>query len=333
MRTFALFLILCAAQASRADCQRDSDCKGGRACVAGKCVERRSCSKDADCPGDLVCEHSQCVGISGPPAGWGKPAKPPAPSRSTAAAAAENAGMALLYTKETWPMSIVDRPLVVAPGMAEAQLGISKDFSADLGLGQLKPFRADLYARYGVSDRIHAGLDLLQVCISDCLSGSFGFFEAISVGAGYAVIAEHDQNLVPSITVAILNTGNGPLFTLNPGFLYGYRLNNNIQLAASGGLILGVIGRSNTPDPDYGVLHVEPRFELVPRFSFAPYLGIVLPFKDSQFYRVPLGVGLLYIVDRAIDVGGAFQFDDIAARIAPGSADLRSFRLYGTLRI
>ncbi|HEX9579002.1 MAG TPA: EB domain-containing protein [Myxococcales bacterium] len=332
-----LRILLCAALlagAAWADCEKDSDCKAGRACVAGKCVDRKSCFKDADCPGDQVCETSRCVAPSGPPPGWGtKPSAPAAAAPVHEQEAAAGAGMALQYTKNTWPLSIVDRPLVVAPGMAEAQLGINKDISADLGAGQRHPFIADLYARYGVSDRIHAGLDVLSLCLSDCLTGSFNFLQAVSVGAGYAVIAERDQNFVPSITLAVLNTGNGPLLTFNPGFLYGYRVNSGMQIAASGGLLLGVIGRDNTNDPDFGVLHLEPRLVVVPRFSLAPFIGIIMPFKDSQFYSVPLGVGLLYIADRAIDIGASFQFDDIAARVAPGSFDLRSFRLFGTLRL
>ena len=35
--------------------------------------------------------------------------------------------MALLYTKNTWPISFTDRPLMVAPGMTEIQANLTKD--------------------------------------------------------------------------------------------------------------------------------------------------------------------------------------------------------------
>src|SRR3989442_75031 len=86
--------------------------------------ERKSCFKDADCPGDQVCESKRCVS-PGTPQGWGS--KPAAPAQAVhEQEAAAGAGMALQYTKNTWPMAIADRPLVVAPGMTEAQLGIER---------------------------------------------------------------------------------------------------------------------------------------------------------------------------------------------------------------
>lgn len=61
----------------RADCASDSDCKGGRICVAGSC--RRTCSADKDCPGDEVCEGNLCKveGGTAPPTGTTAPSAPP----------------------------------------------------------------------------------------------------------------------------------------------------------------------------------------------------------------------------------------------------------------
>src|SRR5947199_10583850 len=98
------------------------------------------CKRDSDCASGKTCVANRC-------------------SASREQEAAVGAGMALQYTKNTWPMSIVDRPLVVAPGMTEASLGINKDITTDLGFsGQQHPLSTALTARFGVSDRIHAGL-------------------------------------------------------------------------------------------------------------------------------------------------------------------------------
>ncbi len=252
--------------------------------------------------------------------------------------------MALQYTKNTWPLSIVDRPLVVAPGMTEVEVGLAKDLSTDAAVGPLHPLGADVSARFGVSDRIHAGLDAAAVCFVDC--GGPGFFRFVSVGAGYAVVANHDMNFVPALTAAIYNfasgTGSAALVALQPGFLFGWRINDQLQLFAGGGFIFGVIGRDNAASPDQFGLHLEPRVVLAPRFSIGPYLGYQLPFAHTDQYQVPLGMNVLYIVERTIDVGGSFEFNDIVSKtIAAGPGvtltyaglGARSLRVFATIRL
>src|SRR5260221_5323865 len=137
------------------------------------------CKRDSDCASGKTCVANRCT-------------------VSREEEAAVGAGMALQYTKNTWPMSIVDRPLVVAPGMTEVSIGLNKDVTADLGFsGQQRPLSTAIYARYGVSDRIHAGFDAFTLCLSDC--DPTGVFSGVSFGAGYAVVANRDMNLVPSV--------------------------------------------------------------------------------------------------------------------------------------
>jgi hypothetical protein len=301
MRFCALLMVLSSASFAADQCTRDSDCGSGKTCIANRCTASR--------------EQEAAVG----------------------------AGMALQYTKNTWPMSIVDRPLVVAPGMTEAQVAIGKDLSADLGASNpLHPLGMGVYARYGVSDRIHAGLDVLTLCVSDC--GPTGTFSGLSVGAGYAVVATRDMNLVPALTMSITNVISGADTTLtvgiNPGFLFGYRVNQALQILASGGFSFPVTSRDASSDT-VG-LHVEPRFELMPQFSVGPYIGYTYFFKGipdglggtQHLYFVPAGVNLLYIVTRTVDLGGSFEMNDISARL-PGTSwsDHRSFTLFGTFRL
>ena len=303
LRILLLIAALSSAAAAAPDaCTRDSDCRTGNRCVANRC----SASREQE--------------------------------------AAQGAGMALDYTKNTWPISLVDRPLVVAPGMTEATLGISKDLSTDDAVGPLHPLGADLYARYGVSDRIHAGLDAVAVCFTDC--GPAGFFRSISVGAGYAVVANHDLNLVPALTAAVYNfasgTSSAQLLAIQPGFLFGWRINEALQLLSSGGLILGIAGRDNTPTPDLIGLHFEARFQPVTGFAVGPYLGYQTGLAHTEFYQVPIGVNLIYVATRAFDVGGSFQFDDVASKnlvsgtgttVTVGGAGGRSMRVFATIRL
>jgi hypothetical protein len=132
-------------------------------------AEPRSCRRDKDCPGDQVCERNACV-------------QPGNPNVSREQAAAKDAGMALLYTKNTWPESIADRPLMVAPGMTEVELNVDRDFSNT----NTHPLTTELFARFGVSDRIHAVLDSVGLCLADC--DPIGVFQFISAYLGYAAV-------------------------------------------------------------------------------------------------------------------------------------------------
>ncbi len=291
-----------AAAAAPNECRHDYDCRSGNVCIADKCV---------------------------------------APSREESAA--RNAGMALLYTRNTWPENIVDRPLMVAPGMTEIQVDVDRDFSAEPNPlpGQIvstpHPLTSELFARYGVSDRIHAVLDSVGVCFVDC--ESLGFFRFISAYLGYAAVANHDVNLVTQFGFGAFNVPDaqaaptsGPtaiLVTAIPSVLFAWRVGSALQIATFAALNLGVIGRDHAFVPDLFSLHVEPRIQLANRLTLAPFIGYNLPFAHSEFRTIPVGVGLTYVPDRAVDLGLVFQFADLFSHTyapVPGS----SFDLGGT---
>lgn len=299
MRLIALLMVLSSAATAADQCKRDSDCGSGKTCIANKCSASR--------------EDEAAVG----------------------------AGMALQYTKNTWPMSLVDRPLVVAPGMTEITAGFDKDLTSDLGSSApLRPFGAGITARYGVSDRIHAGIDVLSVCFTDC--DLTGFFRQFSIGAGYAVVANRDMNFVPAITLPIysvlsgfdITTGSATHTTamaIQPGFLFGYRVNQVFQLFANGGFVFPFVGRDNAAD--LFAFHIEPRFQVIPRFSVAPYIGYQLSLKNTDNYAVPVGLNLLYIADRTIDIGAGFELNNVTAKDPFSWSDFKSFNIFGTFRL
>jgi hypothetical protein len=66
MKAIILFVIIFGfAGQIFAQCTKDTDCKGDRICVDGKCVEsspqKPPCSRDIDCQGDSICDHGRCV--------------------------------------------------------------------------------------------------------------------------------------------------------------------------------------------------------------------------------------------------------------------------------
>lgn len=328
-RVSLLLLLALAAKGARADCDRDSDCKGGRVCAASRCVQRSACARDRDCPGDQVCDRNSCVA----PAGASPSPFSPSPSSggyggtSREQAAARDAGMALLYTRNTWPENIVDRPLMVAPGMTEIQLNVDKDFS-DLsipGVISQHPLTSELFARFGISDRIHAVLDSAGVCFTDC--DPTGLFSFISGYLGYAAVATHDVNLVTQFGFGAFNVadtqgpGSSILATAIPSVLFGWRLGPALQIFSFAAMNLGLLGRDHAFAPDVLALHVEPRFQLAPRLTLAPFIGYNLPLAHPEFYQLPVGVGVYFVADRAVDLGLVFRFLDLLSHnVAPATS-------------
>ena len=60
-----LLLALGVPSAAWAQCGSDSDCKGGRICHEGQCMDPeavpRGCANDRDCPGRDVCDSGRCI--------------------------------------------------------------------------------------------------------------------------------------------------------------------------------------------------------------------------------------------------------------------------------
>jgi hypothetical protein len=273
-----------------------------------------------------------------------------APNVSREQAAAKDAGMALLYTRNTWPESIADRPLMVAPGMTEIQLDVDRDFS-NTPSGSSHPLTTELFARFGVSDRIHAVLDSVGLCFADC--DPTGAFQFISAYLGYAAVANHDVNVVAQFGFGIYNVldaqspvaapGSAILVTAIPSVLFGWRAAPGVQIVSFAAVNLGFVGRDHALFPDLLSLHVEPRLQLGSRLTLAPFIGYNLPFQHSEFRQIPAGVGLYYVPERTIDVGFIFRFLDLFSHnVAPatspfavniGGPDYRSASVFVAFRL
>src|SRR4051812_49017307 len=60
MRLLICCAVLSLSTAALADCESDSDCKGGKVCRQNQCV-REACYRDMDCPADQMCSAGACV--------------------------------------------------------------------------------------------------------------------------------------------------------------------------------------------------------------------------------------------------------------------------------
>jgi hypothetical protein len=80
----ALVVGLAVSGQARADCTKDTECKGDRVCQKGRCVDAPAgpagrCSVDTDCPGNQVCTDGKCAASAAPPPAAPPPALAPPP--------------------------------------------------------------------------------------------------------------------------------------------------------------------------------------------------------------------------------------------------------------
>ena len=72
-------------------CDGNDDCKGGRICVKGECVDAK-CKSDKQCPGDSICKAGACV--------------PPGYAQVAAAQAARKAGPEVTLQSKSGPVKL-----------------------------------------------------------------------------------------------------------------------------------------------------------------------------------------------------------------------------------
>lgn len=63
LSALALLALVVGSRVARADCSKDSECKGERICDGGHCAapKPRACSMDTECPGNQLCAQDHCV--------------------------------------------------------------------------------------------------------------------------------------------------------------------------------------------------------------------------------------------------------------------------------
>jgi hypothetical protein len=349
--------------ARAAGCDSDADCKTGRVCLAGRCTAKpQGCSKDSDCPGELVCEQGLCTAagegsaasrqrasqetaapapqqppglIQAPPAA--APARRPsselelpplvaAPGAVLAAPPVQAlVGLRPAYTKESWPLSLTGRPLVLPAGLTELGAQLEKPLST----GTYDQLGLLLRGRYGVDERLTAGIDALAFCVT---GGCGDALQALSFQAQYLYYSDAGVNVVPEVSLSF-----APLspFTaaLTPGVELAWKLGPRLLLWVLPQLELGVIGRGDSPSADHLRLLVEPRYALSDVLTLVPRLGLDLPLEATGAWLLPASIGLHWTLMRSFDVGGELAFGTLLPNAGQGLFEIRTLRAFATIRL
>jgi hypothetical protein len=236
-----------------------------------------------------------------------------------------------VYTLETYPLSEVERTLILPAGVAE----IRADIDIDMSKGRtFELWTMRLFGRYALSDtfELQAGVSSLQFIVPD------GVDNGVSLFAGIELALAHDLiDFRAGIEVPVAPEF---LFDLVVGLPLKFRLGPKFAIVALEKIItvhtMSPVEGGDTPKPDLTisvgfVAQLMERLALILRAEL-----ILLEFEtDDAHRRVPLQLDLQYTVWNNLDVGlglrlGNFLQKDTADKIVP--FDNRSLILFAAWR-
>jgi hypothetical protein len=229
-----------------------------------------------------------------------------------------------LFTKETYPVAEIERPLTMTQGIAEVRAAIDFDLSANRAF---EVFFSRIEGRYGLLDHIElqASFDGLlggEITTSDVASGkhqaamSFGVETAIA----YDVVnfrATAEIPLMPERT-----------FDLALGVPVRYRATSQLAIIAADRLLtIHTDGRK--PDLTAGIGGL---FQITPEFAATARAEITIPeFNTDLDPIIPLTAAIQYSPTHLVDLGLQLSFANLGVKDA--RFDSRFALLFGRLRI
>lgn len=260
---------------------------------------------------------------------------------------AATASASASYTKDTWPLAYVDRPVTLAKGMIQ----IHADFFANLSTDKVfKPFAIapDIY--YGVSDKLTAGLTHgIGLCLAGTDNGCAKVYDDVGLDVLFGL--KHDAKMDLAVHAGAnaysLDAGT---YGIHAGVLLKYQM-DKLGIYADPGIGIGLTKRDEAGNKETLSIPIMVAYQA--NANLAPFVrtgiggfavaslsasyngGANLDVDGAGFgdtYAIPLGVGAVYAVSNKLDVGAEFDFPGIAGSDL-ASTDLRYFVVSANLRL
>ncbi len=226
-----------------------------------------------------------------------------------------------LYTKKTYPISELQRPLTLTKKMTELRVGIDVDVSAATAF---EKWGLGFNARHGLEDNVELQFDLR----SDLNKFSnFRVGAAIETSISYDLVDFRVGVVVPVTKDAAGETSTA--FDFELGFPFRYAPKPNVGIVALDTFM--TFNTNGKPDltPSVGII-VQP----IPVLAIKLHgKVIIVDFNtDADNFQIPVSANVQFSPNNLLDIGGEFTFPNL--KPAEGSfTDSRMLLLYGQIRI
>jgi hypothetical protein len=253
------------------------------------------------------------------------------PSMPTAEATATPPASGDPLAPENWPLSGVDRPLGLSAGML--QLDVNGGVGLNKGSAG-EPFAMPLNVWYGITNELQAALISSGLCLSGTDGGCTKVFDNIGLnillslfGRGSSLeIATWAQLNYASIDAGTMNVQVG-------GAANWVTAGGNIAVIPMPFVQIGLAERAKANKEFVGIptsIYFRAGEKLAPVLFTGLGTTDMDAFGDS--YTIPVGVGVLYGINRTFDVGARFDLPRLIAGSEPKGADYRSLTAWVSVR-
>ncbi len=226
-----------------------------------------------------------------------------------------------MFTKRTYPVAELQRPLTLTEKFLEARIGIETDMSKG---NAFEVWRGALDLRYAIRDPIE-----LQAGINTALSGEIiagtGNLTEMSVGIETAII----YDLVDFRLTAQMPLRPDFLFDIAVGFPFRYRPKPQIAIIALDKLMT-IHTKDRKPDLTVGVGVV---FQAAPPVALLLRGEVTVPEFNPDFVVIPATAAVQFSPNNKFDLGLEFRFGNLKAPDPASPFDSRFLMLYGQFRM
>lgn len=233
-----------------------------------------------------------------------------------------------IYPKLSWPLELIKRPLTAAKGQIEVNADLVMNLSKELAF---KPagLAPDIF--YGATDKVSVGVEHgIGICFVGKDNGCAEVYNEFALALKYAFKqGPFNAAAYGAFQLAGL-AGDGDIaFSARVGGIAHLRSG---KVGATGAFIVNV---PIDPRADKGnesfVLPVEGQIQASPQFAIRIILGFNGPFEGlSKAFQVPFGFGVLFALNRKIDIKGEFIWDNALGKGRTG--DIRHGVIGANLR-
>jgi len=209
--------------------------------------------------------------------------------------------------------------------------------------GNLTPFHFPLHVYFGVTDKLALGViheigpffpfgGFCPNCDSD--RNYWGVYDDIGMGILYSIVRDKDFELdFNGDAPAFLHFSHRLWLSVRGGVLGRLNISNVVAWVFDPSLQIGFVGRPDVDggNKDYLWLPTWFYFQVTPKV--APFVGTGIGGRLEGFadnFAIPLEGGCIVSVTQDIDVGGVFQFYNLAGH--GGNADGRQIGFLGRFR-
>jgi hypothetical protein len=210
-----------------------------------------------------------------------------------------------LFTKETYPVAELARPLTITKGMAELRAGIDVDVSAKTAF---EKWGLGFNARYGVEDNLEVQFDLRTDL------NKFSSFRAGAAVEGSIVYDLVDFRLgmvVPYTKTVDMATGmetSETAFDFEVGFPFRYAVKPEGGIVALDTFM--TINTEGKPDltPSIGIV-VQP----VDMLAIKLHGKVIIKDFDTsaENFQIPVSANIQFSPKNLLDIGGEFTFPNL----------------------